>query len=510
MATTKAKTTKTTKSTKSTKTTTPVDTSFTETVKDGSTTVDANNYNDWNKQVQAKIDAAKAKGLDVSYDYDDNGALHYTTKGADKLSNILGYYNTSSTTGTTPTYNINGTTYNVKTAAQQQAETAQAEAAAAQAAADEANNTLAAYYENAKQNALDNAQDTYNINASQLANIYNQQAAAANEDADDAARQQYILYKQSKDKLGEQLSSQGITGGASETALNSILNAYTSGLATNEKARQNALTELGNTYQNDLTDLQAQLANDKAGIDSSYDSAIANAKAQEQEDAEEAAKAYAEQQAAADVAKWNESVQKKINEVNPKYTWTDDDGKLHWSNTESAANTAKAMGYKVATSSGVTSSAAEWNKSVSAKIKEVNPKYTWTDSDGKLHWSNDQATANTAKASGYKVTTRADEKTTSSSSSSNSSKKKVTSTSTTTKDTSTKDTSSKSTDNPFKSTKTTTSNNDKNSTNYDYVLRMTKVLTATPATYTQAVNYVKGTGLTTKQKQKVLKEVGLL
>ena len=374
-------------------------------------------------------------------------------------------------------------------------------------AAEEAEEEAKALYQEQLTNALSNLQNTYDINASQLANIYNQQKQAANESADDAAREQYILYKQNKNNLGEQLSTQGITGGASETALNSILNAYTSGLATNEKARQNSLTELGNTYQNDLTSLQAQLSSDQANINQQYGQAMAEAAA--------AAKAsklaeLEEANAAAELANANMYAESQISSTNPKYIWTDSNGYLNYSNNASDASIAKASGYKVATNSAVSDSVAKWNASVTKKIQQVNPKYTWTDSDGKLHWSNNQSTANIAKASGYKVTTRADEKTTSSSSSSNSSKKKVTSTSTTTKDTSTKDTSSKSTDNPFKSTKTTTSNNDKNSTNYDYVLRMTKVLTATPATYTQAVNYVKGTGLTTKQKQKVLKEVGLL
>jgi hypothetical protein len=368
---------------------------------------------------------------------------------------------------------------------------------AAQAAQEEA----AALYQEQMQNALSNLQNTYDINASQLANIYNQQKQAANESADDAAREQYILYKQNKNNLGEQLSTQGITGGASETALNSILNAYTSGLATNEKARQNSLTELGNTYQNDLTNLQAQLSSDQASINQQYGQAIAEAAAAAKE------KYVAEMEeanAASELANANMYAESQITSTNPKYIWTDSNGYLNYSNNASDASIAKASGYNVATNSAVSDSVAKWNASVAKKIQQVNPKYTWTDSDGKLHWSNNQSTANIAKASGYKVTTRTDEKTTSSSSSSNSSKKKVTSTTTTSKDTS-----SKSTDDPFKSTKTTTSNNDKNS-NYDYVLKMTKVLTATPATYTQAVNYVKGTGLTTKQKEKILKAVGLL
>lgn len=471
--------------------TTTTNNTFTEKAKEGSKTVDASNYNEWNKQVQAKIDAAKAKGLDVQSDYDANGALHYTTKGADKLSSILNYYNTSSTATTSPTYSINGTTYNIKSAAQQAAEQKQAVEDAQKEAESAYADDLAAQ----QQAALGNLDNVYNVNASKLASIYNQQKALADADADDEARQQYILYKQSKDALGEQLSSQGITGGASETALNSILNAYSTGLATNEKARQSALTELGNTYQNDLSDLQAQLTSDKANIYNTYGTAIAQAKEaarqDAEEDAEEAAAHYEAQQKAADVAKWNESVQKKINEVNPKYTWTDDDGKLHWANTESIANTAKAMGYKVTTSSGVTSSVAEWNKSVSAKIEEVNPKYTWTDSDGKLHWSNNQSTANIAKASGYKVTTRTDKKTTSSSSSSNS----------------TKTTSSTKDDNPFSNSSSGDSKAD-----YNKVLKTAVAMYSINSTLgpSNAAQYIADSKLTNKEKEKAYKALGLV
>lgn len=367
---------------------------------------------------------------------------------------------------------------------------------AAQAAQEEAT----ALYQEQMQNALSNLQNTYDINASQLANIYNQQKQAANESADDAAREQYILYKQNKNNLGEQLSTQGITGGASETALNSILNAYTSGLATNEKARQNSLTELGNTYQNDLTNLQAQLSSDQASISNQYGQAMAEAAAAAKE------KYVAEMEAAnaaSELANANMYAESQISSTNPKYIWTDSNGYLNYSNNASDASIAKASGYNVTTNSAVSDSVAKWNASVTKKIQQVNPKYTWTDSDGKLHWSNNQSTANIAKASGYKVTTRTDEKTTSSSSSSNSSKKKVVKSGSGGED----DDSKKIDDDPFEDAKT--GDNDKNS-NYDYVLKMTKVLTATPATYTQAVNYVKGTGLTTKQKEKILKAVGLL
>lgn len=378
----------------------------------------------WGKDTEKALSAYKAA---------TGGSNTYgTTIGNETFRKLYGSTSGSSSnksgtsSGTTKTTTTNTNTADDGELANPQLSSGQAyvqtqeeqEAEAEQLAQEEAT----ALYQEQMQNALSNLQNTYDINASQLANIYNQQKQAANESADDAAREQYILYKQNKNNLGEQLSTQGITGGASETALNSILNAYTSGLATNEKARQNSLTELGNTYQNDLANLQAQLSSDQASINNQYGTAIAEAATAAKE------KYLADieaQNAETEKANWNADVQQQIKNTNPKYVWTDDNGYLNYSNNASDASIAKASGYSVTTNSAVSDSVAKWNASVAKKIQQVNPKYTWTDSDGKLHWSNNQSTANIAKASGYKVTTRTDEKTTSSSSSSNSSKKKV-------------------------------------------------------------------------------------
>lgn len=331
--------------------TSKANTPFKETVKAGSKTT-SEGVDAWNKAIQAKIDDATARGKNVSYDYDDNGALHYTTYGKDRLQSILNDYNTNSTETSSPTYNTNGLTYTIKSKAQSNAE-AQAAADAQAQAEQEAANAYTAQIQNNWDNALDAADNAYDINANQLNNIYNQSVTQANQNADDAARQQYILYKQGKNKLGEQLSSQGITGGASETALNSLLNSYSGNLATNEAARQSSLTDAANEYQNDLASLQAQLQNDKASINSSYGNALAEAQENYEADkaADEAAalEAYQSSLNQASIDKWNASVQKKINEVNPKYIWTDDEGKLHWSNVESTANIAKSKGYKVTT-----------------------------------------------------------------------------------------------------------------------------------------------------------------
>ena len=406
-----------TTTTSTTKTKNTTSTPFTETVKSGSTTA-AGDVSAWNAQVQAKIDDAKARGKNVSYNYDDNGALHYTTKGDDRLNSILSYYNTNSTSTSSPTYNINGTTYGIKSTAQSNAEAqATAEAQAAQEAAD----AYAAQIQSNWTDALNSAQDAYDINANQLSNVYNQSVTQANQNADDAARQQYILYKQGKNKLGEQLSSQGITGGASESALNTLLNSYSGNLATNEAARQSSLTDAANEYQSDLASLQAQLQNDKASINSSYGNALADAQAEAEADkeAEEAAalEAYQNSLNQASIDKWNASVQKKINEVNPKYIWTDDEGKLHWSNVESTANIAKSKGYKVTTRTDtkstsssstsrkkITSSSSDDTSSSSTKkvVSDDNPFSTSTaKSDTEVAKSIPTAIRQTAAAMRY-------------------------------------------------------------------------------------------------------------
>ena len=199
--------------------------------------------------------------------------------------------------------------------------------------------------------ALGGAQDLYNTNAGQLGNVYNQGVNQANQAAEDAARQQYIVYKQNKNKLAEQLSSSGITGGASETALNSILNAYSSGLASNNSALQESLAKLGNEYQGDLSSLMAQLQQSQAAINNQYGQMqaedLANQKKQLAESQASALQAYLQQQQQRKTNDWNSRVSANIQSKNPTYVWTDSDGRLHYNNSSAAASQAKAQGYKV-------------------------------------------------------------------------------------------------------------------------------------------------------------------
>lgn len=236
--------------------------------------------------------------------------------------------------------------------------------------------------------ALGGAQDLYNTNAGQLGNVYNQGVNQANQAAEDAARQQYIVYKQNKNKLAEQLSSSGITGGASETALNSILNAYSSGLASNNSALQESLAKLGNEYQGDLSSLMAQLQQSQAAINNQYGQMqaedLANQKKQLAESQASALEAYLQQQQQRKINDWNSRVSANIQSKNPAYVWTDSDGRLHYNNSSAAASQAKAQGYKVVENKTKNSTTKKSTNKNSTKTKDgLDYSSVWGNSGSK-------------------------------------------------------------------------------------------------------------------------------
>lgn len=250
--------------------------------------------------------------------------------------------------------------------------------------------------------ALGGAQDLYNTNAGQLGNVYNQGVNQANQAAEDAARQQYIVYKQNKNKLAEQLSSSGITGGASETALNSILNAYASGLASNNSALQESLAKLGNEYQGDLSSLMAQLQQSQAAINNQYGQMqaedLANQKKQLAESQASALQAYLQQQQQRKTNDWNSRVSAKIQSKNPNYIYADTDGRLHYTNSSAAAAAAKAMGYTV------TDNRKNKNKNNSSSNKK-SKSYSTSKKNNSVDYSSVWGNANksnTTTSSGYK------------------------------------------------------------------------------------------------------------
>lgn len=250
--------------------------------------------------------------------------------------------------------------------------------------------------------ALNGIQRSYDTSMGQLSNVYNQGVNQANQAASDAARQQYIAYRQNKNKLAEQLSSGGITGGASETALNSILNAYSSGLARNDAALQEALAQLGSQYQGNLADLMSQLQARQSSIDERYGQMqmedLKNQREQLLNSELSALQTYLQQQQQNKVNAWNNRVSSNIQARNPNYVWTDSDGRLHYNNSSAAAAAAKAMGYTV------TDNRKNKNKNNSSSNKR-SKSYSTSKKNNSVDYSSVWGNANksnTTTSSGYK------------------------------------------------------------------------------------------------------------
>lgn len=81
-----------------------------------------------------------------------------------------------------------------------------------------------------------------------------------NDSTDRALREAYINRMQSQRNLQQQLTAQGLNGGASETTTASMLNNYGNARNALETERQRQLTALQQTYQNNLAQLDAQRA----------------------------------------------------------------------------------------------------------------------------------------------------------------------------------------------------------------------------------------------------------
>lgn len=103
-------------------------------------------------------------------------------------------------------------------------------------------------------------------------NRLNAQKTNINQAADENARQAYVQYMQSQKALPQQLASQGVSGGATETANLGIQTAYQNNINTINQNKANRLQEIDNAIvdlQNtgDLTAVEQVLANNQAALD---------------------------------------------------------------------------------------------------------------------------------------------------------------------------------------------------------------------------------------------------
>lgn len=77
-----------------------------------------------------------------------------------------------------------------------------------------------------------------------------QQIPTINQNYENAARQAYIQYMQSRKDLPEQLAAQGINGGATESSMTALANQYGNSLASAKNEQTNALNNINNSIAN--------------------------------------------------------------------------------------------------------------------------------------------------------------------------------------------------------------------------------------------------------------------
>ncbi len=171
--------------------------------------------------------------------------------------------------------------------AQQQAAAAALEAqrrAAAQAAYDRSMTALNNSY-NTMQNSL---KGNYNSTLGQLEQNYNTGVAGVNKQADNAQQQAYINYMMNKRDMGQQLAAQGLSGGASESALAGMYNNYGNSRNTIDSGRSDSLADLMNdwntnkasalqAYNSQLAEMAMQKANAVQQLENNLANLIANA-----------------------------------------------------------------------------------------------------------------------------------------------------------------------------------------------------------------------------------------
>lgn len=218
-----------------------------------------------------------------------------------------GYYSSTSVSGTNPYGSYLDQLQQLY--AQQQANLNAYQRAQQQAAQNAYNNNMAAL-NNAYNQKLASLDKNLNNMKTQLASQYDYSKGNINTDADRSLKEAYVNRMLSQKNLQQQLSAQGLSGGASESAMAGLINnygnarneidttrgenlagleqTYNSNLAdlmsNYESARQNAADtrlqyqmQLENALANNSTDSYGNLYNAMASLDSSYLSAMQNA-----------------------------------------------------------------------------------------------------------------------------------------------------------------------------------------------------------------------------------------
>ncbi len=119
-------------------------------------------------------------------------------------------------------------------------------------------------------------EEAYQRSAAQQKTNYEYGQGELNSATDNALQQAYINRMLQQRNLAQQLSAQGLNGGASETTTAGMLNNYNNSRNALETERQAQLASLLNTYQNNMAQLENQRASGDAADLSQYQTNLAN------------------------------------------------------------------------------------------------------------------------------------------------------------------------------------------------------------------------------------------
>lgn len=119
-------------------------------------------------------------------------------------------------------------------------------------------------------------EEAYQRSAAQQKTNYEYGQGQLNSATDNALQQAYINRMLQQRNLAQQLSAQGLNGGASETTTAGMLNNYNNSRNALETERQAQLASLANTYQNNMAQLENQRASGDAADLSQYQTNLAS------------------------------------------------------------------------------------------------------------------------------------------------------------------------------------------------------------------------------------------
>ena len=139
-----------------------------------------------------------------------------------------------------------------------------------QAAAQNAFNNSMGALQNAYGQQKNSLESSFNTGRGVLDNSYNNSLGKIDNDARKTLQESYVNRMLTQKNLGQQLAAQGISGGASESAMAGIANNYGNSRNSINETWNNNKADLSNTYQNSLAQLVQSYNSDLASLESNY------------------------------------------------------------------------------------------------------------------------------------------------------------------------------------------------------------------------------------------------